>query len=203
MPLISFFCLIVFSGFAQKFGGGAYAGLATTQIAGDDLGGYNLSGANIGVFTDYNITNRFKLQLELTFIQKGAKELPSDTSNFNKIRLNYFEIPVLISYRWKKLSLELGPALDILVSSATESMGAIYQSDPPFYPFNLSGIFGVNWHFTEKTHISFRTNNSITIIRESNVLPGVGPNAIQIGKVGLRNLALSFAIVYRLSSGRI
>lgn len=117
------------------------------------------------------------------------------------VLINYFEIPLVFAYQWKKLSLEVGPAVSVLASSSVESFGVVYESNPPFYSFNVSGILGVNWHFTPKFHINFRVNNSLSVIRPSRALAGVGPNAIQIGSLGLRNQVLSFALVYRLTQG--
>lgn len=183
---------------AQNFGGGFYIGMGTSQINGDNLGGFNLPGANIGAFTDYALNDRASIQLELAFLQKGARDAISDSSSFNKVRLNYLEIPLVFSYQWNQLSLELGPALDILITSNEESNGFEIESDPPYYNYSLTSIVGLTWHFTEQFKISFRTNQSISVIRESNVPSGTGPNAIQILKPGLRNLTLSFALIYKI-----
>tara|TARA_R110002072_G_scaffold9144_16_gene44958 strand:- start:935 stop:1540 length:606 start_codon:yes stop_codon:yes gene_type:complete len=195
---IIFIILSSFCGYSQNFGGGFYFGLSTSQINGDNLGGYNLPGLNIGGFTDYNFSERSKIQLELAFLQKGARDAISDSSSFNKVRLNYLEIPLIYSYRWNQLSLEIGPALDILINSKEESNGFEIESNPPYYNFSLSGIVGLNWRFTNKISISFRTNNSISLIREANVPVGTGPNAIQILSPGQRNLCLNFALIYKL-----
>lgn len=172
--------------------------MTTSQIYGDNLAGYNLPGANIGGFTDYSFNDRANIQLELAFLQKGARDAISDSSSFNKVRLNYLEIPLVFSYKWNQLSIELGPALDILITSSEESNGFSVQSDPPYYNYTLSSIVGLTWHFTEKYKISFRSNNSLSVIRESNVPTGTGPNAIQILNPGQKNITLSFAIIYKL-----
>lgn len=195
-----FLLITNFGASAQGFGGGIYAGMATTQINGDNLSGFNYQGANIGVFTDYKFTPSSKLQMELAFVQKGARETISDTSNFYKVRLNYFEIPILYVFQRNRFSLEIGPGFDFLVSSKEESGGQSFDSTPPFRNFNFIGIFGFSWHFTPKFHVTFRTSNSINLIRDSQSNSGTGPNAIQIGSIGQRNLALSFALVYRLQS---
>lgn len=196
--LILIIALFGISATAQNFGGGIYLGMNTSQINGDNLNGYNMPGANIGVFTSYDLNERARILFELAFFQKGAREPISDTSSFNRVRLNYLEIPLLVSYKWKRLSFEAGPALDILLSSKSESQGFEFESVPPFYTYTLAGIVGVSWHFTDKFIVSFRTNNSISTIRESNVPAGTGPNAIQIVNPGQRNLSLSFALVYKL-----
>lgn len=187
--------LLSTAAFSQNFGGGLYIGMSTSQIDGDGLRGFDLPGLNIGAFTDINLNSKSKLQLELAFIQKGARELPSDTSNFYRARLNYIEVPLLYIYRWKKLSIEIGPAFDLLVSSTEEQNGVEFEGIE-FDSFNLVGIFGVQWHFTENWSVDFRSNTSISPIREGRANTG-RPFVLQLGGDGQRNIVLSFAVNYR------
>lgn len=195
---IPILALSTFCASGQNFGGGFYLGMSTSQISGDRLDGYNIPGANIAAFTTYDFNDKWHVIFELVFIQKGAREPISDTSSFNRVRLNYFEIPLLASYRWHKLSIELGPALDVLLSSKEESQGFEFTSSPPYYAYSLVGIFGVTWHFTDKFSVNFRSNNSLSVIRESNFISGTGPNAIQITTPGQRNHSLSFGLTFNL-----
>ncbi len=184
---------------AQNFGGGIYAGMTTAQIDGDGLAGFDLPGFHAGVYTDLKLTSKSKLQMELAFIQKGAREPISDSSNFYRARLNYIEIPFLYVLRLKDLSLELGPALDILVLASEEDQAGERIIDPEFYNFNLTGIFGINWHFARQWHLNLRSNISITPIRPG-FAPTGRPFALQLGGRGQRNIVLSFAIVYDFRS---
>ncbi len=192
--LVALTCLVLTSLKAQNFGGGIYAGMAGSQINGDNLAGYDQYGFHGGFLTYVGWGKRSKAQLEIAFIQKGAREPNSDTSNFYRARLNYIEIPLIYQYRWGEFSFELGPALDILVSAQEETFGVEYASEPPFYTLNLTGIFGINWHFTERMYINLRTNNSIIPIRDVNA-PRTASPYIQFG-YGQRNMVLSFALVY-------
>ncbi|MEQ9261781.1 MAG: outer membrane beta-barrel protein [Owenweeksia sp.] len=182
---------------AQNFGGGMYLGMAGSQINGDFLAGYDQYGINAGFLTNVQWGKKSTAQLEIAFIQKGAREPNSDTSNFYRARLNYIEIPLLYIYRWGEFSFELGPALDILVTGQEETNGIEYDSSPPFHTLNLTGIFGINWHFSQKMHFNFRTNNSIIPIRDGNA-PSTPSPYIQFG-YGQRNIVLSFALVYVFS----
>lgn len=181
--------------FAQKFGAGAYLGMSTNQIDGDGLRGFDLPGLNVGVFVDYPLGEYSALQMEIAFIQKGAKELPSDTSNFYKVVINYIEIPLLYTFSFKKLSFEIGPGFDFLVSSS-EEWNNIENNSQEFDRLNITGIFGINYHFNQKWYVNFRSNYSINPIREGTARAG-RPNAISFGGPGQRNLTLSFAINYR------
>ena len=64
-------CLICNDILSQSFDGGLLAGLTTSQISGDNLGGFNKLGVAIGFFTQRNISEKSKLKFELSYFQKG------------------------------------------------------------------------------------------------------------------------------------
>ncbi len=181
---------------SQNFRGGAYAGMTTSQIDGDGLGGFDLPGFHIGGFVFVPVGEKSQIQMELAFIQKGSRRTLDDTTDgfsyFYKARLNYIEIPLLYQLRYKDLSFEAGPALDILTTSKEEYDFIETESDPPFTRFSLSGILGVNWHFAEKWFVGFRSSVSLTQIRKGQAAPNQ-PNVIA-GGYGQRNVVLSFAV---------
>ncbi len=185
---------------SQKFGGGLYIGMTTSQIDGDGLAGFDLPGFHMGAFTDLKLTYKSGFLMELAFIQKGSREPISDSSTFYKARLNYIELPLLYVYRLKKLSFELGPALDINVFAKEEDRSGERRTHPEFCRFNLTGIFGINWHFSRDWHINFRSNISITPIRSGFAGATGKPFFLQLGGRGQRNVVLSFALVYGLRS---
>jgi len=169
--------------------------MTTSQIDGDGLAGFDLPGFHMGAYTNLDLNKKSTLQMEIAFIQKGAREPISDSSNFYKARLNYIEIPFLYTLRLNDLSFEVGPALDILVTAAEEDQSGERVIEPEFYTYNLTGIFGINWHFARKWHLNFRSNISVTPIRPGYAITG-RPFALQLGGQGQRNIVLSFALVY-------
>ena len=42
---------------SQNFKGGVIVGISTSQVSGDELGGYNKAGAYLGVFTQYPLSS--------------------------------------------------------------------------------------------------------------------------------------------------
>ncbi len=180
---------------AQKFGGSAYAGMTASQLNGDGLGGFDLPGARLGVATYLKASNSLKISLELAFLQKGSRDVPSDSSTFYKARLNMVELPLMFEYNIGDLAFEAGPALDILVSSREESNGFELNSDPPFENISLAAIAGVSYYFGPRWHINFRVNHSITSVR-TNEVPYNPAIPRRLGGNGWRNLNLSFAIYY-------
>lgn len=181
---------------AQAFGGQIFAGMSASQLNGDGLGGFDLPGARLGFSSFVHLNQALDLNLELALLQKGSREVPSDTSNFYRARLNMVEIPLIVTYRYNDLEFELGPALDILAHSREESQGIVLESDPAFKRFSLAGIAGVSYRFSPNWHINFRTNYSITPVR-SNEVPYNPAIPRAIGGNGWRNFNLSFAVYFR------
>lgn len=195
--LLSLFVILSGTASAQKFGGGAFAGMSASQIDGDDLGGYNKPGINLGAFTYLPMGAHSRLQMELTFLQKGSREPASDTSFFYLARLNYIEVPLIYSYRLNDFSFEIGPGLDILASRHIENNGIEEAEDDSFRSFSLTAIAGISWHFSRKMYINFRTNNSITRVRVPD--PDLTSHPSRLGTWGWRNVILSFALYYDFS----
>ena len=88
---------------AQNFGGGVLLGLSTSQVGGDDLGGFNKAGVLVGVFANKKISAVLSFQMEMTFIQKGSNNPnmnDADHLNYLKedISSSYFEMPLLLQY---------------------------------------------------------------------------------------------------------
>jgi hypothetical protein len=181
----------------QKFEGGLFGGMSTSQIMGDNLSGYDLAGFNGGFFTYVDLTPKSSLQLEISFVQKGSQDPPSDTSTFYKARLNYVVVPLLYRYRLDKLGFEIGPTLDILVNSQESDISGNFQSIPPFNTYSLSAILAVNYHFNSQWWVSFRGNNSLSLIRPFR---GSSPN-LRYLESGQRNFVLTFGVYYSFFNG--
>lgn len=180
---------------AQKFGGSAFIGMTASQLDGDSFGGFDLPGLRLGAGTNLKLGDRTTLQMEIALVQKGSRELPSDTSNFYKARLNMVEIPLLLEYQLGPLAFEGGPALDILAHFREEANGFILNSEPSFERVSLAGIAGVSYYFNEKWKVNFRSAYSITSVRtpDGPYNPAV-PR--RLGGNGWRNANLSFAVYY-------
>ena len=82
---------------SQSFDGGLLAGLTTSQISGDNLGGFNKLGVAIGIFTQRNISEKSKLKFELSYFQKGSKNNNLNL-NLNSFKLDYIDAPFYFSY---------------------------------------------------------------------------------------------------------
>jgi hypothetical protein len=105
---------------AQNFRAGLIAGLSTTQVAGDQLSGFNKAGIIGGGFVNAAMGEKISIQMEILFIQKGSRK-PVDIDNNNAyyvMRLSYIEVPLL--FKWQaaqKFNNELGPSFGTLIFS--------------------------------------------------------------------------------------
>ncbi len=167
-------CLFFLQGrlFSQKFDGGILAGGLVSQVDGDDWAGYSKLGYLVGGFVQLEISPNFSFQMEMEYIQKGSRK-PSniDSGDYKTylLRLHYLEIPVLFQYTFfKRLSVEAGPAFDILLGSLEEGDGLEIPPDyqQPLRPVALAGIIGASVYITRHLKAAFRFNYSILSLRK-------------------------------------
>jgi len=102
--------LMVFSTsiYSQKrFKAAVVGGVNFSQIDGDNFSGYDKIGWIGGLRASTIFTKKIQLDLELLFSQRGSVSDDfaglTRTPHYFDIRLNYIEIPVLFSYKWKKI----------------------------------------------------------------------------------------------------
>ena len=94
------FLILLFSpffGLPQRFNGGLLAGGLVSQVDGDQDGGYHKFGYLGGAFVSLKISNHSSFQLEMEYIQKGARRNSDSLTNTGAFltRLHYFEVPLL------------------------------------------------------------------------------------------------------------
>ena len=82
---------------AQEFNAGVLSGLSTSQVSGDNLGGFNKAGIILGGFVNRKINTALQIQIEMMYIQKGSSN-PKPENLIGEINLEYIEIPILFSY---------------------------------------------------------------------------------------------------------
>ena len=57
--------------FSQNFKGGVIAGIATSQVSGDALGGLHKAGLYLGVFTQLPVSSISNVKMEMNYIDEG------------------------------------------------------------------------------------------------------------------------------------
>jgi len=149
---------------AQRFNGGIQAGIAGSQVDGNQLSGYNKAGLFGGVFTSYSLAKSISLQLELNYIEKGSRENPTENNNFSefKIKLNYIEIPLLFRYtlpnKFRKAGIDLGFSYGRLLTQNQESFPV--QKTISFLPSDLSLLAGLSYRISERFQMNLRAGHT-------------------------------------------
>ena len=81
---------------AQNFNAGLTLGIAATQVDGDGYGGFDKAGPIGGIWVSRNFHRNWFGRMELRYTQKGSyAKTSTETSSFYRMRLHYFEVPLL------------------------------------------------------------------------------------------------------------
>ena len=202
------FALFIFCGFlisnlqAQNFGGGIILGLSTSQVGGDDLGGFNKAGILAGFFTNKSISELLSFQMEMTYIQKGSNNPNMNNSerlqDYEKpdISSSYIEIPLLLKYHQSAvLKIEGGIQFANLIKAYyNDTYGEISTTTiDPFIDYDIGLLIGMDYKFSENLSLNTRISNSILPIGEEDYNHPTTYNSTRKGKY---NSVLSFAIHY-------
>lgn len=156
-------------GYGQRFKAGLIGGLSTTQVAGDQLSGFNKVGVIAGGFVNNPVSDKSSIQMEIIFIQKGSrKPLQPDKDNEHYVmRLAYFEVPVLFKYQVSsKINVELGLSIGALMFSEEEDQLGLQRNKPAFNKTDFSGIIGLTYPISDQLFFNLRLSNSIVPIRD-------------------------------------
>ncbi len=194
------FLLVASHSIAQNFNGGLMAGVAGTQVAGDTYGGFNKAGIFAGGFVNLQITQHSAFQMELEFFQKGSRENPDSTNNYDQylFRVNYVELPFLYQYIVnKRFKIEAGPSLGFLIGYYEEKNS--YEIKNGNRPANVTFQVNLGLSVSLSSHWSanLRTNNSMINIRSDNATGDV----IRIfpGNYGQFNDCLVLSLFYQFN----
>lgn len=181
--------------FSQEFEGGITGGLVGSQVAGDASSGYNKLGGYFGVLAKRQFTLKSGAQLEIYYIQKGARENPDEENGYSSylLRINNIEIPLLYLFTINEhLQMSVGVAYTYLLGEPHEEFNGSTSgiSNAGFNKHSATFILGIDYYINENLSASFRTNNSITPIR-----PHVS-GATRLFNKGQYSDILSLGLVY-------
>lgn len=154
---------------AQRFNGGITAGGVVSQLDGDYYSGYQKLGYLAGALVSLRLSPHSSFQFEMEYIQKGSRF--TDTINRSDMlyRFHYLEMPVLYQYTFaKRMSVEAGPAVDVLLGSLEEKDGLEVTDTRPLRNVTLAGILGFAGFITPHLKASFRFNYSLISIRNTS-----------------------------------
>ena len=200
------FALFIFCGFlnsnvqAQDFGGGIMLGLSTSQVSGDDLGGFNKAGLLAGVYANKSISPLLSFQMEMTFIQKGSNNLKmNDYEHKNvgrpDISLSYIEVPLLLQYKQSEvLEIEGGLLSAYLIDGYYNDLtGEMPNEKNPFISYDIGLFLGLDYNYSDNIILNTRICNSVLPIGSEDYSHPTTYNSNGKGKY---NSVLSFALHY-------
>ena len=197
--MLNKFTILLYCGFlsisiqAQNFGGGLILGLSTSQVSGDNLGGFNKAGLLAGGFIDLQLRNTLKIQMEMTFIQKGSNNPNMNENTYSDISLSYVEIPLLLKYQQSStIAIEGGIETAFLISASDNDIyGQISaNSTEEFNTTDISIFIGMDYSINPRLILNSRISNSILPIRAHP-----SGTTFQLNK-GQYNSVLSFSLHY-------
>jgi hypothetical protein len=196
------FIILASTAVGQDFNGGILAGVAGTQVAGDNYYGFHKAGIFAGAFVNLQVSEHSAFQMELEFFQKGSRENPDSSNNYNEylFRVNYIELPVFYQYIIsKRFRLEAGPSLGFLVGWYEARYGEEIKggNKPATVTFQINAGLYIN--ITEHLAGNIRTNNSLLNIRSDNATGDI--LRIFPGNYGQFNDCLVFSLFYQFNPG--
>jgi len=185
-------CVFSINVHAQNFGGGIILGLSTSQVSGDNLGGFNKAGLLAGGFIDLQLSKTLKGQMEMTFIQKGSNNPKMIENEITDISLSYIEIPLVIKYQQSNIiAIETGFETAFLINAYDNDLYSEIRKHP-FNKMDVSIFIGMDYSINPQLILNSRISNSILPIREH-----ASGATFQLNK-GQYNSVLSFALHYIL-----
>jgi hypothetical protein len=197
--LFFLFFILAANASAQRFNGGLVVGGLVSQVDGDTYQGYHKFGYLAGAFVSLKVSERSSFQMEMEYIQKGSRKNGDSLSYYTYLlRLHYLEIPVLYQYHFlKRLTVEAGPAADILLGSYEESDGLEVQNTVKLRPVTLCGIVGVSCDIVKHLSVNFRFSYSLISIRD--VQDGQYPPGYRhiLFETGQYNNLMSLSLFYK------
>ncbi len=182
---------------AQQFRAGLTAGVSATQISGDQLSGFNKAGIVAGGFVSTTLSPKFDMAMSILYFQKGSKKNSDPEKEdyvYYRLRLNYFEIPLLLQWKYNnKLIFEAGPSAGVLLSSEEEDEYGVLPSRRPFEDMEIAAQLGMNVTIVKQLSFTARMSNSILAVRKH-----VSGEDYRFNK-GQYSSCLLFALQYKFS----
>lgn len=156
---------------AQTFSGMLVSGFNLSQIDGDRLGGFNKIGLNLGARVSARLTDRWHLSTEMLYSQQGANRVITDdiSSVYDKIKLNFVEVPVMINFSDWKILASAGVSYSRLINyEVIDNLGADI-TELEVYREDLAGLaFGATYFFSEKWALNIRWTKHLTSLKEKD-----------------------------------
>lgn len=147
---------------SQEVRFGAKAGLNLATFTGDALTGFDTrAGFHIGGLVEIPISEKFSVQPELLYSEKGSEFFSTELS------LSYLDIPIMAKYHIiKGLSAELGPVASILLNAEETKRGEVKDVSDFTKKFDLGIGGGATYRLPMGVFFSLRFTKGIMNIHK-------------------------------------
>lgn len=208
----------------QTFKPGVIGGIVTSQVGGDGYTGFNKLGFSFGGYVRYNLNDKWSMQFEIAYVQKGSRNDfsisendPAQAAEYFILRLDYIELPLLFKFSHRNFVYEAGLYYGRLVGFYTEyysgySTAGPYESLDDFnevlQDLGVTAVFK-NYDFGILIGAGYKiTDNLLGSVRLSNSLIAIWPfESGQVDyyptsfRIGYTNTALVGTLRYTFGTG--
>ena len=168
---------------AQTFSAMLVAGVNLSQIDGDKLGGFNKFGLNTGARVSARLNDRWHLSTEFLFSQQGANAVKTDdiSSTYDRIQLNFVEVPFMINYSDWKILASAGVSYNRLINYEVINDDGEDITEQEMYREDMPAlVLGATYKFSEKLGLNFRWSRYLT----SLIPADDNPNTVDVNFIG-------------------
>lgn len=182
------------------------AGITGCQVHGDSYSGYDKLGGTAGVGVSYEFSKKFAASFGMLFIQKGAKHNQDPAKgdlHYYNLSLNYVELPLLFTYTYKKLMIDVGASAGYLISYHEVNETGDITGYNPFKKMEYSVKGGIGYKLSERWFVNLRSSNSFITIRPYKIPSTIYYNNIvaRAFNKGLYNNILELTLGFKIKPG--
>ncbi|MFM9055108.1 MAG: outer membrane beta-barrel protein [Bacteroidota bacterium] len=197
--MLILFCIRINFAFAQRFQAELFAGVAGTQLSGDNLSGFNRAGGFAGAGIRTSLNKAFSIGFRGGLFQKGSQSrarTDGPDSAYYRLRINYIEFPLSLRYTLRPaLYVELGPSLGVYLNSREEDANGVLPEPRAFYRYDLSVAGTLGYVLGKKTDLQFGYWQSVAPIR-----PHQSGAVFRLNR-GQYSSSITFSLLYTFSAG--
>jgi hypothetical protein len=171
------------------------AGLVTSQVYGDDEGGYNKLGGTAGIGVITPVSEKIKLQVEIDYAMRGSRKRPNPKQGDYltwAVEPHYIDLPILFKSYIYKFEFEAGINNGILLFTRVNDPNFFFDSNPnrklDFNRYEIGINVGVNvpintnWFGNVRFHHSILpAAGQLRFVNSNSLLGGAYNNSLTFG----------------------
>ncbi len=188
-------CSLFVFGARAQFSAGLLGGATFAQVDGDKISGYNKTGLSAGIRIDYKINERWYSGFEILYTMKGSKEITDPdkpVADLFRLRFDYIEFPLKLSYEKKDFLFYFGPTVGVNVIAMRDELGLGWM-DTEIRKMEFGALAGAEYDLSDQFSIGLRHQNSLVRVGDDY------DNGLNIwNRAGLYNRLFGIYVVYVL-----